>query len=90
MDYYIPHQVSQSRVNALTAAAVGPAGTQSVVVVIEPKAGSGLKPGLAPLELGSSVRAAVAAHFTHDIAAVLLSPTFPRTFAIIRRSTGHA
>lgn len=56
---------------------VGPAGTQSVVVVIEPKAGSGLKPGLAPLELGSSVRAAVAAHFTHDIAAVLVSPTFP-------------
>ena len=60
---------------------VGPRGTQAVVVVVEPDAeapaGARQKPGLADLELTDAVRTAVAGHFAADIAAVLISPTFP-------------
>ncbi|GAA4283529.1 alpha/beta fold hydrolase [Brevibacterium daeguense] len=60
---------------------VGPEGAQVAVVVIEPDAeapaGSRQKPGLATLELADEVRAAVAEHYSTDIAAVLSSPPFP-------------
>lgn len=56
---------------------VGPRGSQVVVVVIDPEQGSGIKPGLAPIELADAVRVAVAEHFPHDVAAVLVSTTFP-------------
>lgn len=56
---------------------VGPQGTQAVVVVIEPEVGARLKPGLAPLALADAVRAAAAEHYPHDIASVLIAPTFP-------------
>ncbi|QUY63195.1 Hydrolase [Gulosibacter molinativorax] len=56
---------------------VGPEGVQAVVVVIEPEAGSGLKAGLAPLEVADAVRAAVAEYFPQDVAAVLVTTTFP-------------
>ena len=56
---------------------VGPRGTQAVVVIVEPEQGTGVKPGLAPRGLADAVRAAVAKYFPHDIAAVLVSTTFP-------------
>jgi len=56
---------------------VGPTGTQSIVVVVEPQAGLHVKPGLAPMTLIDTIRAAVAEHYPHDIAAVLVSATFP-------------
>ncbi|MGO1543836.1 MAG: alpha/beta fold hydrolase [Gulosibacter sp.] len=56
---------------------VGPRGTQAVVVVIEPEADASLTPGLAPMEVTDAIRTAVAEHFPHDIAAVLVAPTFP-------------
>ena len=63
------------------AVGVGPAGTQAVVVVVEADpaapAGARQKPGPADIELTDAVREAVAEHFPHDIAAVLVSPTFP-------------
>lgn len=56
---------------------VGPQGIQSVVVVIEPEADQGWKPGVAPLDLAAAVRTAIAKHYPHDIAAVLVSKEFP-------------
>ena len=56
---------------------VGPQGVQAVVVVIEPDADTRLQAGLAPQHLTDAVRAAVAEHFPHDVAAVLVSNAFP-------------
>ena len=56
---------------------VGPTGTQSVVVVVEPRSGVRMTSGLAPMELADAIRAAVAEHYPHDIAAVLVSTAFP-------------
>lgn len=56
---------------------VGPAGVQTVVVVIEPDAGAGRQAGLAPQQLTDAVRASVAEHYPHDVAAVLVSNDFP-------------
>lgn len=50
---------------------------QTVVVVIEPDAGAGRQAGLAPQQLTDAVRASVAEHYPHDVAAVLVSNDFP-------------
>ena len=55
----------------------GPRGAQAVVVVVEPAPGTRMRSGLAPLELTDAVRAALAEHFPHDVAAVLVSTSFP-------------
>lgn len=55
----------------------GPRGAQAVVVVVEPAPGTRMRSGLAPLELTDAVRTALAEHFPHDVAAVLVSTSFP-------------
>lgn len=57
------------------AVGVGPAGTQAVVVVLEP--GAKLQTGLAPLELSSQVREAVLDAMGIDVSAVIVARDFP-------------
>ncbi|MCT1690534.1 alpha/beta fold hydrolase [Brevibacterium sp. p3-SID960] len=65
------------------AVGVGPTGTQALVLVLEPAAGSDpesgepLAPGLAPLPVAQRLRAHVAAATGADVAAVLIAPSFP-------------
>ncbi|WP_286957552.1 alpha/beta fold hydrolase [Brevibacterium sp. UBA7493] len=65
------------------AVGVGPTGTQALVLVLEPAAGSDpesgepLAPGLAPLPVAQRLRAQVAAVTGSDVAAVLIAPSFP-------------
>ncbi|GAA4508996.1 alpha/beta fold hydrolase [Brevibacterium yomogidense] len=61
------------------AVGVGPAGTQALVIVVEPTADVAAKVanGPAPLSLSSMVREIVAERTGEDVAAVLVSTTFP-------------
>ncbi|MFB9775006.1 alpha/beta fold hydrolase [Brevibacterium otitidis] len=65
------------------AVGVGPTGTQALVLVLEPAAGSDpdtgepLAPGLAPLPVAQRLRTHVAAATGADVAAVLVAPSFP-------------
>ena len=67
---------SDAQVSRSSIVGIGPAGTQSLVAVLDAE-GTDLAPGLAPLDLTSRLRELVAEVVGHDLTAVLVAPTFP-------------
>lgn len=67
---------SDEQVSRSSIVGIGPAGTQSLVAVLDAE-GTDLSPGLAPLDLTSRLRELVAEVVGHDLTAVLIAPTFP-------------
>ena len=67
---------SDEQVSRSSVVGIGPAGTQSLVAVLDAEA-TELSPGLAPLDLTARLRELVAEVVGHDLTAVLVAPTFP-------------
>ncbi|AZT98723.1 alpha/beta fold hydrolase [Brevibacterium aurantiacum] len=67
---------SDEQVSRSSIVGIGPAGTQSLVAVLDAE-GTELSPGLAPLDLTARLRELVADTVGHDLTAVLIAPTFP-------------
>ncbi|WP_350269867.1 alpha/beta fold hydrolase [Brevibacterium sp. CBA3109] len=67
---------SDEQVSRSSIVGIGPAGTQSLVAVLDAE-GTDLSPGLAPLDLTSRLRELVAEVLGHDLTAVLVAPMFP-------------
>ncbi|GAA1548635.1 alpha/beta fold hydrolase [Brevibacterium picturae] len=67
---------SDKQVSRSSIVGIGPAGTQSLVAVLDAE-GTELSPGLAPLDLTSRLRELVDEVVGHDLTAVLVAPTFP-------------
>lgn len=67
---------SDEQVSRSAVVGIGPAGTQSLVAVLDAE-GTDLSPGLAPLDISARLRDQVARMIGHDLTAVLVAPTFP-------------